>query len=105
MHPLIHAPSLTQTGADAAPPLPLASLGFIGEGLVRPECVLATAAGDLYTADWRGGVAHLLARRHATLYTGTMPDGLARGPTASRCWPTAVSCWPTWATTTAASTV
>ena len=41
------------------PPLPLEDLRFVGSGLVRPECVLANAAGDLFTADWRGGVAHL----------------------------------------------
>lgn len=39
-------------------PLDLSSLAWTGQGLVRPECVLATAAGDLYAADWRGGVAH-----------------------------------------------
>jgi hypothetical protein len=30
---------------------------FLGAGLVRPECVLATASGDLYAADWRGADA------------------------------------------------
>lgn len=34
----------------------LSDLRFTGSGLQRPECVLATAAGTLYTADWRGGV-------------------------------------------------
>ncbi len=29
----------------------------IGKDLCRPECVLATSNGRLYTADWRGGVA------------------------------------------------
>jgi hypothetical protein len=32
----------------------LEQLGHIGSGLVRPECVLATAAAEMYTADWRG---------------------------------------------------
>lgn len=43
----------------ATPAVPVApeSLAFVGAGLVRPECVLATRAGALYTADWRGGVA------------------------------------------------
>ena len=27
-----------------------------GQGLRRPECVLATPGGDLYVSDWRGGV-------------------------------------------------
>jgi hypothetical protein len=29
----------------------------LGAGLVRPECVLCTAAGNVYTSDWRGGIA------------------------------------------------
>ena len=37
-------------------PVPLASLRWIGAGLVRPECVLHGPAGRLTTADWRGGV-------------------------------------------------
>ena len=56
-------------------PLPLPSLRFLGEGLVRPECVLATAAGDLFTADWRGGVAHRLPDGRQRLYAGRLPDG------------------------------
>jgi sugar lactone lactonase YvrE len=28
----------------------------VGHDLARPECVLATAAGDLLVSDWRGGV-------------------------------------------------
>lgn len=52
----------------------------MGEGLVRPECVLANAAGDLFTADWRGGVAHRRADGGQTLYAGTGPDGLALKP-------------------------
>ncbi|MEO8835582.1 MAG: SMP-30/gluconolactonase/LRE family protein [Caldimonas sp.] len=38
-------------------PLSLRDLEFVGSGLVRPECVLATQSGALFTADWRGGVA------------------------------------------------
>jgi sugar lactone lactonase YvrE len=51
---------------------------FLGSGLNRPECVLATASGDLYTADWRGGVAHLRPDGGQTLYAGTTAD-LAEG--------------------------
>lgn len=47
---------------------------FVGKGLVRPECVLATAAGDLYSADWRGGVAHLQPDGTQTLYRGATAD-------------------------------
>ncbi len=61
--------------ADAAPVADLAALGTIGQGLVRPECVLATRRGDIYCADWRGGVAHLRSDGTQALYRGRMPDG------------------------------
>ncbi len=51
-----------------------------GSGLVRPECVLATRAGDLFTADWRGGVAHVRPDGSQALYSGPGPDGLALRP-------------------------
>ena len=54
-------------------PMALAALRFVGSGLVRPECVLATARGDLYTADWRGGVAHLRAEGSQALYAARLP--------------------------------
>jgi sugar lactone lactonase YvrE len=50
-------------------------LGSLGNGLVRPECVLANNKGDLYCADWRGGVAHLLPDGSQKLYAGSLPDG------------------------------
>lgn len=34
----------------------LENLQFVGTGLERPECVLATSDGVLHVADWRGGV-------------------------------------------------
>lgn len=42
---------------------------FVGEGLFRPECVLCTEKGNIYTADWNGGVACLEpdGRRHLLL--------------------------------------
>jgi sugar lactone lactonase YvrE len=58
----------------------LADLSWIGQGLNRPECVLATAAGDVYTADWRGGVVHLLPDGSQRLYTGRTPQGLPLRP-------------------------
>ena len=58
----------------------LDSVKTLGHGLVRPECVLATASGDLYTADWRGGVAHLHADGRQSLYTGVAPEGIALKP-------------------------
>lgn len=65
-----------QPGADR---LSLDDVSFVGSALVRPECVLATAAGDLYTADWRGGIAHLKPDGTQALYAGTTAD-LAEGP-------------------------
>ena len=44
----------------------LDELTFVGSNLRRPECVLATRSGHLYTADGRGGVAV------------TYPDGSSR---------------------------
>jgi sugar lactone lactonase YvrE len=64
----------------AAPRLSLDALGFVGTGLQRPECVLANAAGDLFSADWRGGVAHLRVDGGQALYAGPGPDGLALKP-------------------------
>ena len=52
-----------------------ATLKWEGNGLVRPECVLATAAGDLFAADWRGGVAHIRSDGSQTLYAGSLPEG------------------------------
>jgi sugar lactone lactonase YvrE len=67
------------------------SVRFVGEGLSRPECVLATAAGDLFTADWRGGVArlcpdgtqHLYVGHSADLADGPRPNGIALRPDGS----------------------
>jgi sugar lactone lactonase YvrE len=56
-------------------PPPVAALASHGAGLKRPECVLATASGDLYTADWRGGVAHLAPDGTQLLYAGGLPGG------------------------------
>jgi sugar lactone lactonase YvrE len=69
---------------SALPAIALDDVTFIGGGLVRPECVLATRAGDLYSADWRGGVAHRRADGSQTLYACTLrenrparPNGIA----------------------------
>jgi sugar lactone lactonase YvrE len=53
----------------------LAALQWTGRVLQRPECVLATAAGDLYTADWRGGVAHIAPDGSQSLYVAQAVDG------------------------------
>lgn len=61
-------------------PVPLASLRWIGAGLVRPECVLHGPAGRLTTADWRGGVCEIEPDGRQRLRTATMPDGTALRP-------------------------
>jgi len=64
-----------QQGSADMPAIALEALRFVGSGLNRPECVLATARGDLYTADWRGGVARLRADGTQALYAAELPDG------------------------------
>ncbi len=74
-----HVPPAT-AGGDTARCLSLDTLRFVGSRLVRPECVLANANGDLYTADWRGGVAHIRPDGSQALYAGRGPDGLQIKP-------------------------
>ena len=71
-------------------------LGYIGEGLQRPECILAERDGTLWVADARGGVVRIAADGSQTIITqshnanefaeadeakrfidGTLPNGLA----------------------------
>jgi len=56
-------------------PLDPGRLSWWGESLVRPECVLATADGSIYTADWRGGVVHRAADGRQRLIRGELPSG------------------------------
>lgn len=65
---------------EGAPLGSLDDVRFVGSGLVRPECVLANAAGDVFTADWRGGVAHIRPDGSQALYAGPGPDGLELKP-------------------------
>jgi sugar lactone lactonase YvrE len=58
----------------------LAAVRRVGSGLNRPECVVANGAGDVFTADWRGGVAHLMADGTQALYRGEMPGGRPARP-------------------------
>ena len=72
------------------------ALRYAGQGLQRPECILAEADGSLWIADARGGVVHLRAdgqqeiitQRHSDHFEGvkseasrylegTLPNGLA----------------------------
>src|SRR5262245_54882272 len=55
--------------------LKLSDLTFTGSGLDRPECVLATAAGDLFTSDARGGVVHIRPDGAQQLIVGQIPGG------------------------------
>ena len=73
-----------------------ADLGYVGEGLQRPECILAEPDGTLWSADARGGVVRIspdgsqkvvtqsagseeLTTTNAAsrLIEGTLPNGLA----------------------------
>lgn len=73
-----------------------AAISYVGEGLQRPECILAERDGSLWSADARGGVVHirpdgsqtLIAQQEATAFasamdeetrfvSGTLPNGLA----------------------------
>ena len=42
--------------------LPLRALSAVGTGLSRPECVVATATGDVVASNWRGGISIVRAR-------------------------------------------
>jgi len=56
----------------------LSEIGFVGKGLSRPECVLTTAKGDLFTSDRRGGVQHI-APGGRQILIGQRPDVLPNG--------------------------
>ncbi len=58
----------------------LDTLHWVGHDLHRPESVIATKAGDLFTADWRGGVAHISPDGTQSLYLGFPVDGEALKP-------------------------
>ncbi len=58
----------------------LASIKRVGSGLNRPECVLANARGDLFTSDWRGGVAHIGTDGTQALYKCELPGGRPARP-------------------------
>jgi sugar lactone lactonase YvrE len=61
------------------PSISIADIGFVGTGLVRPECVLATRAGDLYASDKRGGVLWIKPSGEQALMGGApiTPNGVA----------------------------
>lgn len=54
---------------------------FIGDNLVRPECVLCTARGDIYVSDFRGGVTQVTPAGEQIFFGGEkLPDGEALKP-------------------------
>ena len=57
----------------------LDGIGFVGQGLARPECVLATRRGDLFVSDKRGGVMHIAPDGTQRLIGGgsLVPNGIA----------------------------
>jgi sugar lactone lactonase YvrE len=67
-------------GEEGAGLIDLGSIRRIGSGLNRPECVLATARGSLYTADWRGGVAEIRPDGTQALYRCDLPGGRPARP-------------------------
>jgi len=54
---------------------PLEALRFTGTDLRRPECVLCASSGDIYAADWRGGVTRIGADGAQQTVVGVHPDG------------------------------
>ncbi|MGG5822525.1 SMP-30/gluconolactonase/LRE family protein [Falsiroseomonas sp. HW251] len=71
--------------------LALSDVSFHGSGLVRPESVIVSRAGEVFTADFRGGVAalapdgshRLIAGRTSDLPQGLKPNGIAFEPDGS----------------------
>ncbi len=76
-----------------------ATIGYVGQGLQRPECILAEPDGSLWAADARGGVMHIrrdgsqrlvtqevdarfgaAADEETRFVAGTLPNGLAFAP-------------------------
>ena len=53
----------------------LDNIEYIGDGLVRPECVLATRAGNLYVSDFRGGVSQISPDGKCTFFGGGTIEG------------------------------
>lgn len=70
------------TDSEHAANAQLSHIDWFGSALSRPECVLTTAKGDMYTADWRanGGVAHTMANGSSVLYAAQTVDGQVLRP-------------------------
>ncbi len=68
------------TPRTSTTPPSLSILTALGSGLTRPECVLTTRTGHIYTSDWRGGVAHIRPDGSQSLYGTEGIDGLSLQP-------------------------
>ena len=66
---------MVASATNIAPRISLSALRFTASGLNRPECILATARGALYSADWRGGVAQTLPDGSQKLFAASLPLG------------------------------
>ena len=53
----------------------VSDLRFVGRDLARPECVVATARGDVYISDKRGGIGHLMPDGRQSLLAAQGVDG------------------------------
>jgi hypothetical protein len=53
----------------------VADLQFVGQDLARPECVVATATGDVFVSDKRGGIVRLMPGGGQTFLAGEGVDG------------------------------
>ncbi len=73
---------MTTVGTQNSQQLPIAldSLIAVGAQLQRPECVLCTRRGDIYAADWRGGVMRIASDGTQTLFSGLAPGGRTLKP-------------------------
>jgi len=65
-----------------------ADLAFVGRDLARPECVVATARGEVFASDRRGGIARVRADGPPELLLGRgvddfLPNGFALLPDGS----------------------
>lgn len=69
--------------SDSTPLLSLSEVSFLGDGLSRPECLLCTSDGDIYSADARGGVARSRAEGLQEVFQAAagsetiLPNGIA----------------------------
>ncbi|MEO8133840.1 MAG: SMP-30/gluconolactonase/LRE family protein [Betaproteobacteria bacterium] len=57
-------------GMTEVVPIGLDAVEFVGSRLARPECVLCTSAGDVFAADRRGGVSHIMPDGTQRIYAG-----------------------------------